>query len=466
MRTTLPTLPYNPTGFLWSENVHSSAYTKERAFPRTDLRHFVPWGTFEAEINEAITTRMIAMNIPLGAEYDIGSLPKIQALVDNEEAVRYQATAQLHDLVVEVLGILGIQGRFALPDSWNNQIVGEPDFSWLRAPTMHPKVVAEYKTKWAAPLQNLPTYFQRRAHNIARRERQSVDAVFQLYGYMTFNENKYGILNNMEHAWFFQRVGTRQGQGKTLQYYGPINFDSVHSPSMLKAFVGTILLAETASTSFHSSPTSAEVLPGRYFGTSITAAHSRDAAIARAQSYHSVVVDGSYEVLPLDPRLCHFHRTSVRHAPRRGCTVKATLLRGNLVGGNLNVFCKIVDLFQRGNSIDALDMEVRNYATLQDLQGIIIPRVHGYYDIWGLLRLLALEDVGTAIPEDRAINTWTRTRMKSALARIHSAGYVHGDIARRNFCKKAGVVFLVDLETLAVGSPAQMAAELAQIDEL
>ena len=177
-------------------------------------------------------------------------------------------------------------------------------------------------------------------------------------------------------------------------------------------------------------------------------------------------MDGSYEVVPFDPRLCHFHRTSVRHAPRRGCTVKATLLRGNLVGGNLNVFCKIVDLFQRGESIDALDMEVRNYATLQDLQGIVIPRVHGYYDVWGLLRLLALEDVGTAIPEDKPIKTRTRTRMKSALARIHSAGYVHGDIARRNFCEKAGVVFLVDLETLAVGSPVEMAAELAQIDEL
>jgi tRNA A-37 threonylcarbamoyl transferase component Bud32 len=134
-----------------------------------------------------------------------------------------------------------------------------------------------------------------------------------------------------------------------------------------------------------------------------------------------------------------------------------------LRAGDLDVFCKIVDLFQRGGALGALDMEVRKYATLQDLQGIVIPRVHGYYDVWGLLRLLALEDVGTAIPEDRPINTRTRRLMKSALARIHSAGYIHGDIARRNFCKR---VFLVDLETLAEGSPAEMVAELAQIDEL
>jgi tRNA A-37 threonylcarbamoyl transferase component Bud32 len=57
--------------------------------------------------------------------------------------------------------------------------------------------------------------------------------------------------------------------------------------------------------------------------------------------------------------------------------------------------------------------------------------------------------------------------MKSALARVHSAGYVHGDIARRNFCKKANVLFLVGLETLAAGSPVElMEAELAAIDAL
>ena len=142
MKTTLPTLSYNPTGFLWNEDFHSSAYTRERAFPRIDLQHLVPWDTFETEINEAITTRMSAMNIFLDAEYDIGSLPKIRLCVRSEEAVRRQAEVQLHDLVVEVLEVLGIEGEFCPPDSdGNNHIVGEPDFSWLRDPTMHPKAV-------------------------------------------------------------------------------------------------------------------------------------------------------------------------------------------------------------------------------------------------------------------------------------------------------------------------------------
>jgi hypothetical protein len=42
---------------------------------------------------------------------------------------------QLHNLVEGVLDILGIDGRFALSGTGNNQIVGSPDFSWLRNPT-------------------------------------------------------------------------------------------------------------------------------------------------------------------------------------------------------------------------------------------------------------------------------------------------------------------------------------------
>jgi hypothetical protein len=282
---------------------------------------------------------------------------------------------------------------------------------------------------------------------------------------MTFNDNKYGILSNMQYAWFFQCVQTASGKGRTLQYYGPIDIDvdSVHTPSMLKAFVGTILLAETASTWFHTSLSDIDSPPDRYFRSSNTAIRDRDIAIVQAQSYNSTPVAGSYPVLPLDPRLCHFNRSSVCHSPERGWTLKATLERSS---SNLKVFCKIVDLFWSCDAVSALDTEARNYAALQNLQGVVIPQVHGYYTVWGLLKLLALEVVGTAIPEDVPIDAEMRMQMKSALSHIHSAGYVHGDIARRNFCKRGKGIFLVDLETLAVGSSIEMEDELAIVDTL
>jgi hypothetical protein len=312
-------------------------------------------------------------------------------------------------------------------------------------------VQAEYKTKWAAPLADLVGYFNKRNPSVL--ERQSMDAVYQVYGYMMFNENKYSILSNMQHAWFFQHA---EG-GQTLRYYGPIDIDPVSSPSMLKAFVGIIWLANDSW--FHSSPT-----PGRYFGPSPTGARQRATALRQAHHYRSGIVAGSYDVWQLDPRLCHFDRSSIRHAPRHGFTLKAKLETGILT--REDVFCKVVDLFRAQDSIDSLDMEVRNYATLKDLQGIAIPRVCGYYDIWGLLRVLVLEDVGTAIPEGQQIGVQMRTKMKAALSRIHLAGYVHGDIARRNFCTKGNAVFLVDLETLVPGTLVERTNELAVIDAL
>jgi hypothetical protein len=71
---------------------------------------------------------MVAMNIASDAEYDIGSMPKERPIVESEEGVRQETRMQLHDLVVEVLGILGIKGRFALPGSGGNQIMGSLTF--------------------------------------------------------------------------------------------------------------------------------------------------------------------------------------------------------------------------------------------------------------------------------------------------------------------------------------------------
>ena len=121
--------------------MHGTAYRKNRAHPRTDLASLIPWVEFETQIHQAIVSRMADMNIAPNAEYDIGSLPEKPKLVMNEEGVRHQAKRQVHDLVVEVLNTLGIQGLFTFSDCKDNQIVGEPDFCWSRDPLGVPKVI-------------------------------------------------------------------------------------------------------------------------------------------------------------------------------------------------------------------------------------------------------------------------------------------------------------------------------------
>ena len=85
---------------------------------------------------------------------------------------------------------------------------------------------------------------------------------------------------------------------------------------------------------------------------------------------------------------------------------------------------------------------------LEHLQGDVIPTLYNFYKVWGILCLISLEPVGNAISEDEHINQTLCTKMKMALRCIHIAGFIHGDIAHHNFCRRAsGVVFLVDLET-------------------
>jgi len=66
--------------------------------------------------------------------------------------------------------------------------------------------------------------------------------------------------------------------------------------------------------------------------------------------------------------------------------------------------------------------------------------------MWGMLHLLALEPVGQVISEDRVITDDLRHKMITALHHIHdAAGYLHGDIVKRNFCEKGDKVFIINL---------------------
>ena len=48
-------------------------------------------------------------------------------------------------------------------------------------------------------------------------QQQSFHALEQIYGYMTFNNNKFGILTNWQRALFLRRAET--SDRKTLDYY-------------------------------------------------------------------------------------------------------------------------------------------------------------------------------------------------------------------------------------------------------
>ena len=280
---------------------------------------------------------------------------------------------------------------------------------------------------------------------------------------MTFNNNKFGILTNWRRALFLRRAKT--SDPKTVEYY-LVELDGPNPlVSMLKAWVGMVLLAEDDW--FYASPTQSSAPPARNLGTSNPGWEMRKDAVKDTEEYHMHLVNGKYQRIPLDFRLCCFDLSSARRGAS-GCVVNGRLLQPSIGKSDLHVVFKIVDALRYPDAASTLEDEASAYAALEELQGKVIPKLYGFYEVWGILHLLALGHVGDAIPGDAEIDETLLGKMKKTLQCIHDAGFVHGDIARRNFCKtESDKVFLVDLERChIVDDPSKLEDEIGEVKRL
>ena len=304
-------------------------------------------------------------------------------------------------------------------------------------------IQVEYKTWWAVDLEDVVAVSIGTCNALRPRSRH---ALHQIYGYMTFNHNRFGILTNWKHTLFLRRAEVVGHH--TLDVYA-VELDGNQPISMLKAWVGMVLLAEVDW--FYASPTLSSAPPNQTFGASATAQVSLRRAIDNAQRYHMQPINGDYQCLTLDFRLCHFDFSTARQG-QHGCVVETRLILLPMPVPGLNfrtrkVICKVIDMTRYPDAVELLNAEVRAYAALIKLQGKVIPQLYGFYRVWGILCLIALQPVGESIAENEIIDEPLREKMRKALCCIHNAGYVHGDVARRNFCRtRSGHIFLVDLE--------------------
>jgi len=76
---------------------------------------------------------------------------------------------------------------------------------------------------------------------------------------------------------------------------------------------------------------------------------------------------------------------------------------------------KVINISHNPHYCAVLEDKVQAYTALQHLQGEVIPKVYGYYEVWKMLHLLTLEPIGDAIQNNIVISNTLHKKMKRAL---------------------------------------------------
>ena len=115
---------------------------------------------------------------------------------------------------------MGVHGLFK-SISGNKHVGGDLDrvgITETTATLSKPKFVVEFKPPWAFHFENLLTHWDQHNNNDGDKV---VKAIPQFYGYMTFNQLRYGALTTYNKTWFFKR--THVAGASWLEVAGPLD---------------------------------------------------------------------------------------------------------------------------------------------------------------------------------------------------------------------------------------------------
>ncbi|KAI8817478.1 uncharacterized protein EV422DRAFT_226305 [Fimicolochytrium jonesii] len=387
---------------------HSGDSTTTPAWPRTDLNELVIWSSFDDEIRRTQTT-LQAIFIAPNFALDIPTIRKVGDETHVQGVIENTILSVVENVAREIVS----EPDFSCSIAGVPGLLLDPDFIFASQATPKAKLVGEVKTPWAfGASRNLVQDW----HDSRGTRNKTVRAIEQVYGYLTFNNLRYGVLTTYETTWFFKR--TCSPQGGRLEVTAPFRYES--TPQLIFAYTTIVRLADEHW--LHASPTSS---PGPA------------SPIVRRRTQPS---NPDPHLLQTAAPPSDIHLTQGVDRSRVG-----GIVRGNYRGQP--VIFKTVDVSKHRALTQELDHEVTVYQAIAHLQGDAVVRVIAYVEVWEMLRLLVLEDHG--------VNLWMyeqqggkasvlKTKCRECLQKVHATGYLHGDIRLPNFLVSNGVVRLVD----------------------
>lgn len=282
------------------------------------------------------------------------------------------------------------------------------------------RLVVEEKTPWALPLEgiDLVTEVNNNRHD---PHNKFLKAVHQLYGYMSMNFLKYGILTTVNSTRLFRRVHDDAHPQGVLECSPEIDIHGhfLKSPLAAYSFVACLCYKHGF---MHISldpdatlPRRARIIrlePKETFSTPIPGLEMGRRRIADAGSlrlYLGDVVSGGHHAYTARAKVFVENK-----GPEAG----------------VDVIIKIYDLYNP-QAVLRYQRESMIYNRLLPLQGAYVPRLYASgMDLGGGFGIQVLEDCGNDM--DCGWLQGTKELARKALSEIHSLGVLHGDIHFRN----------------------------------
>ena len=131
---------------------------------------------------------------------------------------------------------------------------------------------------------------------------------------------------------------------------------------------------------------------------------------------------------------------------------------GTVFGGNLesqeDIKFKMVDSFNTAGALQLCETEVMFYKQLEELQGSVIPKFYGYFNLHGFL-ILALQDCGSPINQTEFFSL--KTKIDKAVKKLDEFGVDQNDLECRdgvypNILCKDGEVRIIDFHVAKFAS--------------
>ncbi|KAJ3285979.1 hypothetical protein HDU79_006908 [Rhizoclosmatium sp. JEL0117] len=363
-------------------------------YPRSS-ETFVPWTSFAEEVYEFSESHLKDC-FGLVSEITKNQMKVFQRGINAgcERDVESSLESSTFAVLVELLRLMDIGSSFFRGDG-DSSVILEPDYVW--------KLLTEPNFNRSEAFLVVP-----RANPPVITESVTVQALNQMYMYMSLNSCRYAALTTQHQLHCFKRCGT-----SNVQISSPIPLAGImHLDHHLSYFECWLFMLYNA----------------RQRG--ITASHSDSASSNSFAEYDLQSLEpihapfqSLYHLREIKANQIRFTET---HAFAKGAV--GTVITGDLHNQHGLKF-KLYDAYHDPLYVDISMKEVAMYKTLESLQGTIIPMFYGYFNYHGIL-VIAMEDCGVPITVEEY--PFFESRVGTCVTALYALGVHHQDLEARD----------------------------------